>query len=141
MAGLLGELLAQTTGPVSEHPRHLVIPVPLHRKRLAERGYNQAMEIVRPMRHKGYRIDTGTCRRVAPTRAQANLPARERRTNVRSAFSVNGRLDDQAIILVDDVMTTGATLDELAGRLKQAGARRVDAWVIARTLNMNGDRA
>ena len=134
LARLLGELLAREVASPTPHSQPVLVPVPLHRKRLAERGYNQALEISRPLHRLGYRIDTDICHRIAATRAQTSLSAQARRANVRSAFSVKKRLQDKAIILVDDVMTTGATLDELAARLKQAGAERVDAWVIARTV-------
>ena len=134
MARLLGELLALKRGPAASGSRQIVIPVPLHRQRLAERGYNQSLEIIRPLGRLGYRIETGICERVVPTRAQTDLSARARKDNVRFAFSIRKRLDDQEIILVDDVMTTGATLNELASILKHAGARRVDAHVLARTM-------
>ena len=135
MARLLGELLALKRGQASSESRQIVIPVPLHRQRLAQRGYNQALEIIRPLRRLGYRVETGICQRLTPTRAQSDLPARARKDNVRFAFSTSKHLDDQKIILVDDVMTTGATLNELAGILKHAGASRVDAHVVARTVS------
>ncbi len=68
------------------------------------------------------------------THAQSDLPARQRQANIRGAFSAAGQLEGRHILLIDDVMTTGATLNELARVLKRAGAARVEARVIARAL-------
>ena len=132
-ARLLGELLASKPASDRGEKTAIVVPVPLHRKRLAERGYNQALEIARSLPENGYRLDPGCCQRHKPTSAQSNLPASARKGNVRNAFSVSRRLEGRRVLLIDDVMTTGATLNELARTLKNAGAERVDAWVIART--------
>ncbi len=131
-AQLLGKLLADhlPTAP----PDSLVIPVPLHRKRLAERGYNQALEIARPLRQRGYLLKPQYCRRHKPTHAQSDLPASRRRANLSDAFSASPQVRGQNVTLIDDVLTTGATLNELAATLKRAGALRVEARVIARTL-------
>jgi ComF family protein len=139
-ARLLGELLASNMAQISRIKPAIVVPVPLHRKRLAERGYNQALEIARPLSKKGYRLDPICCRRHKPTSAQSDLPASARKKNVHNAFSAIRPLDGLGVLLIDDVMTTGATLNELAGTLKKAGAERVAAWVIARTGQEYGDR-
>jgi len=139
-ARLLGELLAGKSASDSGERTAIVVPVPLHRKRLAERGYNQALEIARSLSANGYRLDPGCCQRHKPTSAQSDLPASARKGNVHNAFSVSRRLEGRRVLLIDDVMTTGATLNELARTLKKAGAERVEARVIARTGQKNGDR-
>ena len=133
-ARLLGELLASNMAPDSRTEPAVVLPVPLHRKRLAERGYNQALEIARSLRRQGYRLYPSQCRRHRATSAQSDLPASARKGNVRNAFSTSGSLEGRRVLLIDDVMTTGATLNELAGTLKNAGAERVEARLIARAV-------
>jgi ComF family protein len=131
-AGLFGRLLADAL-PTNHDSSTVIVPVPLHRTRLAERGYNQALEIARPLAARGYPLRPRYCRRVRPTVAQSGLPAARRRANLRDAFRVTRRLDGQRVILIDDVMTTGSTLNTLASLCREAGARRVDAVVLART--------
>ncbi|GMQ86973.1 MAG: ComF family protein [Gammaproteobacteria bacterium] len=133
-ARLLGDLLAETFPPDTIAMPVNILPVPLHRRRLAQRGYNQSLEIARPLLDRGVPLAKGTFRRHKATRAQSDLPARLRHANIRGAFSVAGPLEGQCILLIDDVLTTGATLNELARTLKHAGAVRVEARVIARTL-------
>jgi ComF family protein len=111
---------------------HTVLPVPLHRKRLSERGYNQALEIARPLGRRGYSIETRCCKRVRNTSAQSELSAVSRRANIRGAFRVSETLTGRRFVLIDDVLTTGSTLKELAATLKTAGAESVVAWVVAR---------
>jgi len=133
-AGLLGSLLAsRITSDDREQPA-IVLPVPLHRKRLAERGYNQALEIARSLTGKDYQLDPCCCQRHRATSAQSNLPASVRKQNVHNAFSVSRLPVGAHVLLIDDVMTTGATLNELARTLKRAGAETVRARVIARTI-------
>lgn len=132
LAKLLGELLAghlSVTGPRPD----LIIPVPLHPARLASRGYNQALELGRPLaRALGASLAPNLCRRVRDTATQSRLDLEERRRNVRGAFAVTGAVPPHVAIL-DDVITTGATLGELARVLRRAGARYVEAWALART--------
>ena len=109
----------------------LVVPVPLSRARLQERGFNQALEI---SRHLGAKVEIDLCRRVRDTAAQMDLPFGDRQGNVRGAFACAGDVKGLCLAVVDDVMTTGATLDEMARTLKRAGAARVVNWVLARTL-------
>lgn len=109
-----------------------IVPVPLHRGRLAARGFNQALELARPVaRHLGVSIDAAGCRRAKATAEQSALGARARRVNVRGAFSVS-RPPPPSLAIVDDVLTTGATAASLALALKRAGARRVVLWICAR---------
>jgi ComF family protein len=129
---LLGRLLAERVAG-SEHV-DCVLPVPLSAARLRARGYNQAMEIARcAARAAGAPLDTQLCERSRDTPAQADLRWPEREKNVRGAFRCTAPLRGAVIAVVDDVMTTGATLDEMATTLKRAGAARVVNWVVART--------
>lgn len=133
LAGLLGAELARA---VRDAPRpDLIVPVPLHRSRLRERGYNQALEIARIA---GHLLDLpldghGLVRRRA-TAAQSDLPREARRRNVRGAFRVRvpRRYRGMHIALLDDVMTSGSTAQAAAQSLRAAGARRVEVWVVAR---------
>ncbi len=111
----------------------LVLPVPLHADRLAERGFNQAVELARPLARRGLVLRHDVLRRARATKAQAGLDARGRRRNLRNAFVAGGNLHGQRILLVDDVMTTGATLDAAAAALRRAGAAHVANLVLART--------
>jgi ComF family protein len=112
----------------------LVIPVPLSAKRLRERGYNQALELARSLAAAlRAPIDFSSCERTRETPPQMELPWAERASNVRGSFRCTRSLAGANVAVVDDVMTTGATLDELAGTLKAAGAARVENWVLART--------
>lgn len=130
IARLLAELMLAAPRPTGD----LVIPVPLADTRLRERGFNQAVEIARPLaRALQLPLATSLCRRQVDTLAQARLPWHVRRRNVRAAFACIEDLTGKSVVVVDDVMTTGATLDELAATLKRAGAVRVCNWVAART--------
>jgi len=112
----------------------LLLPVPLHRARLRSRGYNQAWELTRILScHTGIPASARVLRRVRGTEAQTELDAVSRRRNVRDAFMLDTRLPLPAhIAIVDDVMTTGATLAECARVVKHAGVARVDVWALAR---------
>jgi ComF family protein len=113
----------------------LVIPAPLSARRLAERGYNQANELARVLaRRRRLALDPTALARVKQGPHQAELPWKERAKNIRGAFVATRRFDGLAIAVVDDVMTTGSTLNEIAKTLKAAGAARVTNWVLARTL-------
>ncbi|MFC0398147.1 ComF family protein [Paraburkholderia rhizosphaerae] len=116
------------------HRPDIVAPVPLAPGRLIERGYNQAWEIARPF-GKALHVpaDATLIRRVVETVPQSTLDLNARRQNVGHAFAVAKRLDGLHVALVDDVMTTGATLEALARALKAAGARRVTNFVVLRT--------
>ncbi|WP_018972284.1 ComF family protein [Rudaea cellulosilytica] len=111
-----------------------IVPVPLHPSRLRERGYNQALELAKPLaREFGLVLAPGLLRRTRATAAQSDLDAVARRKNLRSAFEVDTNHAAPAhVALLDDVMTTGTTLREAARTLKRAGVARVDVWVLAR---------
>lgn len=112
----------------------LIVPLPLHPARLAERGFNQTAEIAKTLsRLSGIAMDARLARRVRNTAPQTALPWRERAANMRQAFACERDLAGLRVAVVDDVMTTGATLDEFARTLKRSGAARVENWVVART--------
>jgi len=132
LAPFLGNLLAQAIG-AAKRVDH-VIPVPLSARRLRERGYNQAVEIARSLTPgAGAALALDLCERSRDAPPQIDLPWSERERNVRGAFRCSRSLVGASVAVVDDVMTTGATLDEVAATLKAAGASHVVNWVIART--------
>lgn len=112
-----------------------IIPMPMHPERLKQRGFNQALECSRILSQNiRITLDFLSCQRVKLTPPQASLPLKDRMKNIRGAFSCERNLDGKRIAVVDDVMTSGASLNELAKTLKRAGAAHVECWVIARTL-------
>lgn len=112
----------------------VIAPVPLASKRLTERGYNQAWQIARPLaRALNVHSDATLLDRVIHTAPQSRLDLDARRLNVGRAFKVAGSVQGLHVGIVDDVMTTGATLEALARTLKAAGARRVTNFVALRT--------
>ena len=131
---LMGGLLAQAveTQRADHRPPDRIVSLPLHRRRLAERGFNQASEITRELsRRSGIPSDGSCLTRIRATEAQHLLPAKERRRNVHGAFRSHS-VDGLEILLVDDVMTTGATLEAATAALLAAGAAQVDVAVFAR---------
>ena len=133
VAHLMGELFARKLE--SQPLPDIILPMPLHASRLMERGFNQAVEIGRILaRRLGAPLETGLAKRTRATPPQANLAFKERHRNVRGVFACAPRLAGKRVALLDDVMTTGASLNALAEAAKQAGAERVECWVVARTL-------
>ena len=131
-ARLLGRLLADQVADACELPE-CIVPVPLHPNRYRERGFNQSIEIARHLsKQLRLPLDLNSCRRNRDTRHQIELPAKQRRNNMKRAFSVTGIRPYRHVAIVDDVMTTGATVSALAWALKQQGIARVDVWVCAR---------
>lgn len=112
-----------------------VVPLPMHPRGLRERGFNQAVEIARPLaRAWGLPLLLDAVQRSRDGPPQASLEGMARRRNVRGAFEADGRrIAGRSVLVVDDVMTTGATLQALARELKRAGAIRVENIVVART--------
>lgn len=111
-----------------------IVPVPLHVSRLRSRGFNQALELVRPLaRRHGIPMLTDVLRRQRATDAQSDLDATARARNVHGAFVPGNRLTVEHVAVVDDVMTTGATLAACVEALRASGAKRVDVWALART--------
>lgn len=113
----------------------VILPMPLHPRRLGERGFNQAVEIGRRLsRRLHIPLLLAACSRIRDTPSQVGLDHDARRRNIRGAFACTSRLRGLHIALLDDVMTSGASLDELARAARKAGAAKVEAWVVARTL-------
>jgi ComF family protein len=134
LAQLLGERLARRLAQDTSRP-DLIIPVPLHRARLRERGYNQALEVARPVaRALNVPLDFRSLVRVRATAPQTGMPVEARRKNLRGAFALRdaAAVRNLRVALVDDVMTTGSTVQAAAQCLGAFGAREVDIWVIAR---------
>jgi len=120
---------------LSAHPPDWLIPMPLHPQRLKHRGFNQSLEIARSLsRLSGIPLLAESVSRTRHSEPQAGLPLAKRAANVRGIFAVSGDFKGKSILLVDDIMTSGASLNELAKTLKKAGAIRVECLVAARTL-------
>jgi len=131
----LAPVLARPLQELWHSGADIIVPMPLHRARLAERGFNQSAEIARCLAQSvGVPLALDTLLRIRHTAPQSDLPHAERTGNVRGVFSCRGEIQGLSVALVDDVMTTGATLREAARILKRAGAARVENWVAARTL-------
>jgi ComF family protein len=135
-AKLLGEQLLekiQSTWYTAPPLPDLIIPVPLHPHRLRERGFNQAVEIARPIA-KALQIplSTNIIQRIKPTLPQATLSSDARRDNIEHAFAVTSTISQKHIALIDDVVTTGNTVIELSRTLKRHGIQKIDIWCIAR---------
>jgi ComF family protein len=111
-----------------------IIPVPLHPQRLRERGFNQAVEIIKgPARSLRIPLDRTHCQRIRNTPAQMGLGAKARRENLRQAFRYDRSLQGCHVALFDDVVTTGSTLQAVAAALRHAGAKKIDLWALAYT--------
>lgn len=133
LADLLGDALAAVPDDPATRP-DLLVPVPLHAKRLAERGYNQSLELAKRIAPAlRLRIDAAALARTRATEVQSGLDAKARRQNVHDAFTADAaRVCDRHIALLDDVATTTATAHECTRALLRAGARSVHVWVLAR---------
>ena len=138
-ARVLGTLLAQAVRERAVLLPNLLVPVPLHGARLRERGFNQAFALAR---YAGRMLEIpfarNLTRRLRDTPSQTALDVNERRRNVTGVFAVCGPRAFQRLLaaghvaIVDDVMTTGSTVEELRGVLLAAGVRQVDVWAVAR---------
>lgn len=133
-ARLLGDLMAHWLELQLDTLPDRVIPVPLHPARLRQRGFNQAVELARRVCHRlQLPLDTQSCHRQKATLPQSEMAdARARARNIKGAFLVRGEIRGTVAIL-DDVMTTGSTVGELAKCLRAAGATRIEVWACART--------
>jgi ComF family protein len=135
LAPLLADFLIERCPLPIDHD--LIVPVPLHRDRLRWRGFNQSHLLARRLgQHFAVRVDPFLLIRARPTPPQVGLDESDRRRNVAGAFAAPRptALTGRSALLVDDVYTTGATVEECARVLKRAGARRVDVLVLARAV-------
>jgi ComF family protein len=139
-ARVLGTLLARSLQPDLGLPQ-LIVPVPLHRKRLLQRGFNQSAEIARHLAPRlGMKVESRLLHRLRDTSAQSGLDAAARARNLDQAFGIAvGRPVPRHVALLDDVLTTGSTAAAAARMLKSAGCERVDLWVCARVLRHGPD--
>lgn len=142
LGALLVPVWISTVGDVSPESA-VIVPVPLYRSRERERGFNQAELLARGLQHglkkagsgRAPRVESGLLRRIKPTLPQTGLTPRMRQENVHGAFAVSSpeRVRDRLVVLVDDVMTTGATLSACGAALRRAGASQIVALTLART--------
>ncbi|WP_290648751.1 ComF family protein [Aquisalimonas sp.] len=129
---LLGGLLARELKQ-RKAVADAIVPMPLHRRRLRERGFNQAAELARPVsRALGIPVRHGWVQRRRPTAAQAGLGRTDRQRNLRGAFVASAAVRGRRIALLDDVITTASTVDEAARALIHSGATQVTVWAVAR---------
>lgn len=132
---LLGNMLAETIHKHAVALPDCILPVPIHRKRLRQRGFNQSVELARPVAGAfGIPVDVGSVVRSRNTHAQTGLDRKQRRKNMRGAFEIVQPLNTQHLAILDDVVTTMSTVNELARLLKKSGVARVDIWSIARAV-------
>jgi ComF family protein len=130
LGDLLGDCLERRRAPLPE----CIVPVPLHPARLRERGFNQSLEIARPLAKRlGVPIVIQGAQRTRPTPPQSGLDQKARRTNVRGVFAFKRPPGVKHVAVLDDVVTTGSTVAELARVLRDSGVERVDVWACART--------
>ncbi len=119
---------------LANRPDYL-IAMPLHPAKLRERGFNQSLLLAKKISRKlKLKLLPDVCQRLRDTPPQSGLPWKERAANVRNAFSCDMDLTGKHVALVDDVLTTGASLNALAAAIKKQGAEKISAWVVARTL-------
>jgi len=132
-AVILGELLFLQIKKQNIICPDVLIPVPLHKKRLKQRGFNQALEIAKILSKKlNTPIDYQACQRIKNTLPQSEISAEERKKNIHQAFAISKKINYQHIAIIDDVMTTGNTVNELAKALKKSGIKKISVWCIAR---------
>jgi len=135
IARILGQLLCSHLDKLSIDRPDVLIPVPLHAKRLHERGYNQSLEIARPVsRQLNIPLDISLCRRQRHTAPQTGLSAKERQKNMKQAFALTRPCNYAHVAIIDDVITTGHTVQELSNLLKRNGVERVQVWSVARAI-------
>lgn len=133
MGSLLAMHIKLQSGSNAPLPQ-FIVPVPLHRNRLKERGYNQAVELANVISDLlQIPVDTRVCRRIKDTPAQQFLSRSERKTNIKGAFSLEKSVSGCHVALVDDVMTTGSTVTEICQLLLEAGTQTIDVFSVART--------
>lgn len=134
-ARLLGDLLVDSDciEAIAVDEDVCILPVPLFKKRLRQRGFNQSIELARALSKKmGWPMELKSVQRIRDTSAQTGLDAKARRKNIRGAFEVIEPLPQRHVVIVDDVVTTGSTANELSRVLKKSGVERVTVLSLAR---------
>lgn len=142
-ADIFGKLVTQKLAKhyQGKNKPELIIPVPLHRKRLIERGYNQALELSRPIaKHLKIPIDYKSTQRIRATQPQSSISANKRKDNIKNAFGITPHaapsshaIKAKHILVVDDVITTGETTREFCRILRKSGVEHIDLCAVART--------
>lgn len=133
MGHALGSLLAGHPGFATLNA-DVILPIPLHKNRLATRGYNQSLEIARPLaRNLGLPLRSGLLTRIRATAPQSGSSLKERQRNILNAFACTRNIQDMRILLVDDTLTTGSTMAAASRALLAAGAAEVTVAVVSRT--------
>lgn len=133
-ARLLGNMFAQKIRDCEKLPQ-CIIPVPLFNKRLRQRGFNQSVELAKPVAQKtGLPLELNLVERVKATESQTGLNAKQRRKNTKGAFRIVKAISYKHVAIMDDVVTTGSTVNEIAYVLKKAGVKQVNIWSIARAV-------
>jgi ComF family protein len=126
---------APTTESMADRPYDLIVPIPIHRDRLRERGFNQSLLLAREVgKTLEIKVDPFVMVKKRPTPPQAVLKGDERRKNLRNAFDVSfpEKIKDKKVLLIDDVYTTGTTIEVASKKLLEEGASEVKALVVAR---------
>ncbi len=137
-ARLLGGLLAQHLQEHLQPYPECIVPVPLHPSRLRQRGYNQALELAQPLSQSlGIRLEKTLVQRVRQTRPQTELKLASRAANLHQAFRLKRSVNYRHIALVDDVITSGHTVNALAYEFLKQGVEKVEVWAIARAIYRN----
>lgn len=138
----LATLLATAVTQHNSRLPDLLLPVPLHRQRIRQRGFNQAVEIGRALSAQlKIPLDSACVCKVKKTPPQTALSKRQRQQNIKGAFRLRYVPEVKSVAIVDDVMTTGATVVEIASLLKRSGVQHVEAWVLARTTAFRQSRS
>lgn len=133
-SSLLAQIFIHSIKPRSDQIPDCIIPVPLHPQRLRERGFNQALELSRIISSQlNIPLDYSLCQRKSNTLYQSGLNSKQRKSNLRNAFQVKTPHQYKHVVIFDDVVTTGTTVNELARKLKQSGVEKIEVWAIART--------
>ena len=130
----MAELMCERLAAPSVRLPQLLLPVPLHARRLRERGFNQALELARILSAQlSIPVDSHSLCRTCNTKAQSSLPKKERQQNIRNAFALTAKIDTPHVAIIDDVMTTGLTVNEISRTLRTSGVSEIEIWVFART--------
>jgi ComF family protein len=118
---------------IQDNDIDVIIAMPLHPSRIKERGFNQSLEVAKIIAKQcNISLDHTSCSRIKNTPPQASLPLKSRLKNMKNAFQCSQSFIGQHVVLIDDVMTTGSSLNELAKIIKKAGARKISCYVLAR---------
>lgn len=137
-APLLAQSFIESVKERKSNLPECIIPVPLHSKRLRERGFNQALELSRIISKRlQIPLDYSLSQRDKATPFQSGLSSKQRKQNLKNAFSITKNIHYKHVAIFDDVVTTGTTVNELAKQLKQNGVEIIEVWAIARTENKN----